>query len=123
MNTLMPVGLYITQTISRLWNGVVAIGLTSWVATLSACQQQHGIMWVVREANVKYERPARLFDELTVSCQVLQVGKVKLVLQQNIYNGEVLLCSATIKLATLDKTSFKLAPMPDTLRTAFDRSL
>lgn len=81
-------------------------------------QQQQGVLFAVREVKIQYHRPARLFDEITVSCRALQVGKVRLVVEQNIYNAEVLLCSATIKLATLDKTSFKLAAMPLELRAA-----
>lgn len=81
-------------------------------------QAQSGILFAVREVNIEYHMPARLFDEVTVSCRALQVGKVRLVLEQNIYNGDVLLCSAAIKLATLDKTSFKLAAMPLALRSA-----
>jgi len=83
---------------------------------VSQLQERHGIIFVVREANLLFELPARLFDVLTVTCDVLQVGKVKLVVQQKIYNQDVLLCSASIKLATLDKTSFKLVAMPEKLR-------
>ena len=85
--------------------------------------ERNDIMWVVREANLRYDVPARLFDEITVDCTVLHVGKVSLKVEQNIYNGDVLLCSATIKLATLDKTSFKLAPMPIDLRSALSKTL
>ena len=79
-------------------------------------EEKFGIIWVVREANLVYNEPARLFDELTVSCRALQVGKVRLVVDQRVYNKDVLLCSATIKLATLNSTSYKLSPMPAELR-------
>ena len=81
-------------------------------------EREHGLMWVVHEANIKFMTPARLFDEITVSCHALQVGKVKLLLEQNVYNGQNLLCSAVIKLATLDSQSFKLSAMPQTIRLA-----
>jgi len=50
----------------------------------------------------------------------LHVGKVKLEVEQNIYNQAQLLCSATIKLATLKQTSFKLAAMPTALCQAIN---
>lgn len=81
-------------------------------------QDQHQILFVVREANLSYHKPARLFDELTVTTHALQVGKVKLVVQQKIYNQAELLCEATIKLATLHESSFKLTAMPEALRSA-----
>jgi len=80
--------------------------------------REEQIMFVVREANIKYQLPARLFDDISVSAKVLQVGKIKLVLEQKIYNKGVLLCVGVIKLATLHTTSFKLTPMPNTLYQA-----
>jgi len=79
-------------------------------------QQNNGIIFVVREIELKYDLPARLFDELTVTAKPLQVGKVKLLLEQKIYNQEQLICQATIKLATLHHSSFKLSAMPESLR-------
>lgn len=81
-------------------------------------QENAGVIFVAREANLKFDRPARLFDELIVTVKPLQVGKVKLLLEQKIYNQTQLICQATIKLATLDHSSFKLGAMPETLRRA-----
>ena len=81
-------------------------------------QQQTGIIFVVREAKLSYDLPARLFDELKVTANALQVGKVKLVVEQKIYNQRQLLCTGTIKLATLHQSSFKLTAMPKGLHTA-----
>jgi len=79
-------------------------------------QENHDIAFVVREANIKFELPAKLFDELSVTLEPLQVGKVRLLLEQKIYNQQQLLCQAEIKLATLQHSSFKLTSMPATLR-------
>ena len=84
-------------------------------------QHNDGIMFVVRHAELSFEKPAKLFDELTITARALHVGKVKLELQQNIYNQSELLCKATIKLATLDSGSFKLTAMPDGLRAVLAR--
>ena len=81
-------------------------------------QQKQGVLFVVRSANLEFERPARLFEELTVSLEVLHVGKVRLSVLQKIYNKTQLLCKAQIKLATLEGSSYKLAPMPLDLQTA-----
>ena len=98
-----------------------------WLAELghdvAKMQDRDGIIWVVREAQLRYDVPARVFDDLTVTARVLQVGKVKLLMEQNVYNGDVLLCHSVIKLATLDKTSFKLAAMPEPLRLAFSQAI
>lgn len=97
-----------------------------WLAELGfdvvKTEQQYNLQWVVREAQLIYSAPARLFDELTVTCHPLQVGKVKLALSQKVYNGEQLLCSGAIKLATLHSTSFKLSAMPAALIAALKNS-
>jgi acyl-CoA thioesterase FadM len=81
-------------------------------------EQNDGVLWVVREAKLLFHKPARLFDEVKVSCRALQVGKVKLLVEQNIYNGDDLLCTGLIKLATLDRHSYKLCAMPLGFREA-----
>ena len=95
---------------------------SEWLETIgfsvAELQDELGVVFVVRKADVDFISPARLLDKLTVDCSVLHVGKVKLEISQKIYNDKKLLCFATIKLATLDKTSFKLAPMPQLLREA-----
>ncbi|MEO0367632.1 MAG: hypothetical protein AAF197_02480, partial [Pseudomonadota bacterium] len=55
--------------------------------------------------------------------RALQVGKVKLILEQCIYNNGQLLCRGVIKLATLNSSSYTLAPMPATLKDLLDLDL
>lgn len=86
---------------------------------VSTLAKEHDLVFVVGEAAIKYHAPARLADNLLVTCSVLQVGKVSVKLRQTIYNRDKLLCSATIKLATLDPTSFTLTTMPKDLLPVF----
>ena len=85
------------------------------VATL---QQAQDTIFVVREANLTFDAPARLFDRLTVTAQALQVGKVKLVVEQKIYTQGQLLCRGVVTLAALNKSSFQLTRFPEPLRHA-----
>ena len=89
---------------------------------IAQIQENDGIVFVVREANLKFDLPAKLFDKLTVTLKPLQVGKVKLLLEQKIYNQGQLLCQARIKLATLHHSSFKLSAMPADLQNAMAAS-
>ena len=86
-------------------------------------QENHGVVFVVREAELKFDLPARLFDRLKVTVEVLQVGKVKLLVEHKIYNQDQLLCRARVKLASLDYSSFKLNAMPSDLQAAFSQQL
>jgi len=85
---------------------------------IAVLQEELGVMFVVHAADLKFLSPGRLFDELTVTVQVLQVSKVKLVVEQKIYNGDRLLCRGVITLASLHKSSFQLTRLPDALQQA-----
>ena len=87
------------------------------VAELAVEQQ---LVFVVKEVNMIFPHPAKLFDDLRVTAEVLQVGKVRLELQQEVYNGEKLLCSASLKLASLDSLTSKMKAMPTELRQAMN---
>ena len=79
---------------------------------------EQNLVFVVKEVSMIYHHPAKLFNELRVTAEVLQVGKVRLELQQAVYNGEKLLCTASLKLASLDSTTSKMKAMPIELRQA-----
>ena len=83
---------------------------------LLSLQQNHLLQWVVTQVEVVFHAPAHLFDDLTVTCSVLQVGKVKLNLQQAVYNSDILLCSARVSLASLNCQTFKPTAMPEALK-------
>lgn len=83
-------------------------------------QQEYDVNFVVADASIKFHAPGKLFDSLTVTCEILQLRKVQMTLQQKIYNGEKLLCTGVIKLATLHQTSYKLVALPEALRETID---
>ena len=93
-----------------------------WLASIgfsvTDLERDYGIMFVVKQAALDYDQPARLFDQLRVETKPLQVGKVRLVAEQCIYNNEALICRGEIKLATLSSASYTLAPMPEALQKA-----
>ena len=75
-------------------------------------QDEYAVDFVVAQANIKFKAPAKLFDQINVSCEILQLGKVQLTLEQKIYNKNQEFCSGEIKLATLDRASYKLVTLP-----------
>ena len=81
-------------------------------------QQDDNVMFVVRHAELTFDAPAKLFDKLTVTARALHVGKVKLTVEQKIYNNQRLLCTGVITLAALGASSFKLTRIPEMLINA-----
>ena len=85
--------------------------------------EQEKLAFVVKEANLIYHHPAKLFDQLRVVAEVLQVGKVKLEIRQEVYNRDMLLCSGVLKMAVIDAQTSQIKVMPESLRTAMKQSL
>ena len=87
------------------------------------CEQQYGVIFVVRNMELEFIVPAKLGEELIVQTQVIKLGKVAVQMKQSIYNTEgLLICSAFVKLAAISKTSqdaFALSPMPKPLLNIF----
>ena len=93
------------------WLDSLGFGVTDLI-------ENEDLMFVVKEAQLFYQKPAKLFDQLTVKTRALHVGKVKLIAEQTIYNQDQLLCKGVIKLATLRGSSYTLAPMSAALQRA-----
>ena len=81
-------------------------------------QHNDDIMFVVKHAELSFDAPAKLFDQLDVTASALHVGKVKLIVEQKIYNKDQLLCTGVITLAALSASEFSLKRFPQTLRSA-----
>ncbi|VAW54438.1 Tol-Pal system-associated acyl-CoA thioesterase [hydrothermal vent metagenome] len=83
-------------------------------------QQELGIIFAVRSANIQYKKPARFNDELNVVTTILSLGKASIHFQQCIFlsaphHGDVksaLLSSAEIKIACLNAKKFSPQSVP-----------
>ena len=50
-----------------------------------------------------------------VSSKVTKIGKASITIEQEITKAEQMICKGTVKIATLDDTSFKPKAMPNDL--------
>lgn len=75
---------------------------TEWLRALGLEQQrlreETGGMFVVSETSVKYHRPAQLDDQLRVTAELHQSGRASLVIAQQAWLGDTLLCEGTIRI-------------------------
>ena len=78
----------------------------------------HGRMFVVRRAEIDYERPARLDDVLTVATRVARVGAARLVLDQAISRGEAPIARIGLTLACVDVATGRPTRLPAPVRDA-----
>ncbi len=81
----------------------------------SAMAASEGVVFAVIEVGVQYLRPARLDDELYISCEPSRDGGVSLKFVQRIWRPaepEALLIEAQIRVACLDAAAFRPRRLP-----------
>ena len=95
---------------------------TEWLRSLGHSQQeiaaQYGYVFAVAEAHVNYRRPARLDDELLVSCVPVPEGRASLRFRQKISRVEAagdptLLAEGEVRVVCVDAKSFKPRALPE----------
>jgi acyl-CoA thioester hydrolase len=90
---------------------------TEWLRSMGHSQSElastHGYVFAVAEVKVNYRKPARLDDELRITCVPVPVGKASIRFQQKIWRGEVLLTEGDIRVACVDAKTFRPRPLPE----------
>ena len=80
--------------------------------------ERHGVLILVHEIHVKYHLPARLNELLSVSAEVVRMGRASLVFRQRVERGAELLVEADVTLALVDRDRMRPARMPPELEQA-----
>ncbi|MFM2428071.1 MAG: Acyl-CoA thioester hydrolase YbgC [Pseudomonadota bacterium] len=92
---------------------------TEWLRALGigqhALREATGGMFVVSETTVKYHRPAKLDDVLRVTASMAEGGRASLIIAQQAWLGETLLCEGTIRIGWVDAATMKPARIPSSV--------
>ena len=96
---------------------------TEWLRALGF-EQDHlrardGVLFAVRRACVDYRRPARFNDALVVGVRLQRLGRASLDVRHTVRreDEDPPLCTGDVRLACLEATSLRPAPIPsDILR-------
>ena len=76
------------------------------------------VLFLVHELAVRYHQPARLNELLSVSAEVVKMGRASLLFRQRVERGAQLLVEADVTLALVDRDRMKPARMPEELQQA-----
>ena len=95
------------------------MGRTEWLRKLGFSyrwMEENGIMLPVTELQIKYKRPARYDDLLTVTTSLVRLPTVKIEFDYQIHNqNNELLTTGFTTLVFVDKETGKLRSAPDYL--------
>lgn len=98
---------------------------TEWLRAMGFGQHklklEDNLIFAVHSMQIQFRSPARFDDELVVKTHLDKVAGVSLNFQQMIYRNEELLCEATVRIASIDATSFRPKPIPQSILTEMQR--
>jgi acyl-CoA thioester hydrolase len=93
---------------------------SEWLRSLGfeqeALRRDAGIAFVVSETAVRYRRPARLDDVLSVSVDVRHLGQASLEIGQQAWRADDLLAEATIRIGCVELGTFRPCRIPNDIR-------
>ncbi len=83
---------------------------------LNGALDTYGVIFVVHSGDMRFRRPAKLDDAMTVETILCELGMGSLTARQTVLRDGDEIFSCNLKLATVN-ASGRSAPMPDVLRT------
>ena len=86
---------------------------------LAKMVEKHGVLFMVHHIAVTFHQPARLNELLSVSAEVVKMGRASLVFRQRVERAATLLVEADVSLALVDRDRMKPARMPLEIAQAF----
>ena len=93
---------------------------TEWLRAQGHSQaelaEQFGFVFAVVEVKVNYRRPARLDDELTISCQPVPEGRASIRFKQVVRKGGETLADGEVRVACVDAKTFRPRALPDFIK-------
>lgn len=89
---------------------------SEWLRSLGVEQtdlaERDGVVFVVRQVEVDYLKPARFNDALRVTCTLAELNKASLVLTQCIERADEPLVTARVKIVCVTREQFRPAKIP-----------
>jgi acyl-CoA thioester hydrolase len=93
---------------------------TEWLRALgfeqTQLKDQHGLIIVIHSLSMQFKKPAYFNDMLAVNCELSELGRSSLVMQQSISRDGLVLIEAQVKAAFVDAVSFKPIGVPAEMR-------
>lgn len=94
---------------------------TEWLRHLGINQsllaRTENRLFVVKNVEIQYRKPARLDDELTIFTDVSHLGRASIRFEQRALRGDELLSQATVTVCCIDADSFRPVDLGPTIKT------
>ena len=78
--------------------------------------EEQGVIFAIRDMQLKFHLPARFNDALEVSVRLMKCGRASADFYQQVRRAGEILCEGTIRVVSLETTSFKPKMMNEALQ-------
>ena len=89
---------------------------TEWLRSMGHAQselaEKYGFVFAVVEVKLNYRKPARLDDELDISCLPVPEGRASIRFRQTIRRGDTVLVEGEVRVACVDAKTFRPRGLP-----------
>src|SRR5919109_4804178 len=86
---------------------------------LARLAEERRVLFLVHELKARFHAPARLNDLVSVSAEVVKMGRASLVFRHRVERSAELLVEAEVTLALVNRDRMRPARMPEELQQAF----
>jgi acyl-CoA thioester hydrolase len=87
----------------------------------TALKDERGILFVVRDIQIRFRKPAKFDDALNVQTKLLNTGRSLLEFEQNIYRGDEHLIAAKVEVVCIGAESFKPVSIPQNMMSKLEK--
>lgn len=85
----------------------------------TALRDDLGILFVVRDIQIRFKKPAKFDDMLKVNTALIRIGRCLLEFEQTIYRGDEHLIAAKVDVVCIGADNFKPTSMPESMTRLF----
>ena len=90
---------------------------TEWLRAQGHAQSQlaerEGYVFMVVEVHVNYRKPARLDDEIEVTCAPVPEGRASMRFKQTLRRGDAVLADGEVRVACVDSKTLRPRALPE----------
>lgn len=99
---------------------------TDWLRELgveqSGLADTEGQIFVVRNVEIRYRKPARLDDLIDITSRIVRVGPASIEFHQSAHRHGELLCESDILVGCIQASSFRPDPLTPSLKTLLEKA-
>jgi acyl-CoA thioester hydrolase len=98
---------------------------TEWLRSLgfeqTVLKDELGVLFVVHQLNVTYQKPAKFNDALHVECRLVKMGRSAIEFEQIIKRDTQTLTKATVGLVCVDANQFRPVSIPGQIKAKMEK--